>query len=95
MACDAKTYHGLTDVMMRGIRIDLHQMGMSLPDGDQGIIVNQEYGVQVEFIYSNPELVLTVRIVEKPFFVPCSLIYGRLDQAIERRKMGHDPMKGQ
>jgi hypothetical protein len=92
MACEGKKYHGLNEVMMRGIRLDLHQMGIPITEASEGVVMNQSYGVEVEYSYSDSEQSLFVRILQKPFFIPCSMIYGRLDQAIERRQMGHDPM---
>lgn len=92
MACESKKYTGLTLLMMDRIRVDMQQMGMSMGEGHTGLVVHKDFGVEAEFSYHEGDQVLHVRITQKPFFVPCTMIYGRMDQAIARHQTGHDPM---
>lgn len=95
MACEGKTYSGLTAVMLQAIRIDLGELGMVMEEAHVGIVVHKDFGVEAEYEYREEHQTLFVRINKKPFFVPCSMIYGRMDQAIARRQVSHDPMADQ
>jgi|GEM_PF-2487862 hypothetical protein len=94
MACEAKSYHGLTPPMMEAIRMDLLKMGMTMCESYVGKVNYDAFGVEAEFEYHETDRVLHVKVSQKPFFVPCSMIYGKMDQTISRHQSGHDPMDG-
>lgn len=91
MACDSKTYSGLSAAMMDAIRLDLAKMGMQMPATHEGVVAHLEFGVEVQYRFTEGESTLWVQISQKPFFVPCAMIYARLDQAVARHQMGQDP----
>lgn len=91
MACDPKTYSGLNAAMMDAIRLDLAKMGMVMPQAPEGVVAHAEFGVEVQYRFSEQENTLWVQVSQKPFFVPCVMIYSRLDQAVARHQSGMDP----
>jgi hypothetical protein len=91
MACDSKTYSGLSAATMEAIRLDLSKMGMNMPNTPEGTVAVSEFGVEVQFRFSEQAATLWVQVSQKPFFVPCAMIYARLDQAVARHQSGADP----
>jgi hypothetical protein len=55
------------------------------------VVAVVEFGVEVQYRFSEGEQTLWVMVSQKPFFVPCHMIYARLDQAVARHQMGADP----
>jgi hypothetical protein len=70
--------------MMDGIRVDLQKMGMQMPPAPEGVVMHIEFGVEAQYRFSEGDATLWVQVSKKPFFVPCGMIYSRMDQAVAR-----------
>lgn len=84
MACEPKTYGGVDATKMQQIRQELRKLGLTVPDTEQGKITSAEIGVEAEFRWDSAAQTVSVEIFQKPFFLPCGFIYGRLEQTINR-----------
>lgn len=79
---DVKEYGGITEGGLDNLRKDLQSMGITPPQGNSGTIEYQ--GVKLAINYDPPSQKLTLNIVEKPVFIPESLIWQMLDGRIQK-----------
>lgn len=86
MACDPKVYTEVSPEVMNGLRRELAGIELALPETDQGILESAAYGVKANYNFDRTSAEMSVEITHKPFFVPCSYIYGKLDEAFERAR---------
>ncbi|MGH9355461.1 MAG: hypothetical protein ACRD10_04965 [Terriglobia bacterium] len=74
---DVKEYGGITKNGIDNLRKDLQSVGITAPPGNNGEIEYQ--GVKLNIDYKPSAQTLTVRILEKPIFIPEDLIWQMLD----------------
>lgn len=86
MACDPKTYKNVTETIMNGIRTELAKIDLVLPKGDRGSIVSTAYNVTADYNWKYIAETLTIIVKTKPFFVPCSYIFKKFDEALEKAR---------
>lgn len=79
---DAKEYDGITQAGLENLRKDLQSMGIAPPQGNSGSIEYQ--GVKLDINYGPADQKLAIRIVEKPAFIPESLIWQMLDGRVQK-----------
>ena len=71
-----KTY-SLSPQQFSALRTRLLELGVTLPDGNQGNISYQ--GIVLSYAYDGTGT-LALDVVKKPMFVPASLIWEKVDQ---------------
>ncbi len=86
MTCDPRTFPDVDPEVFSGIRAELAKIDLDLPEEHEGTITSQAYGVTAAYRLDKPTNVLHVQITKKPFFVPCTYIYGKLEEAFARVK---------
>jgi hypothetical protein len=97
MACEGKAYSGICENKLAFIRKELRALGLTMPDDHEGRIHSSDIGVEAEFRYTIHIEELWIKVNEKPFFIPCSYIFARLENAIANyagpgsMDMGPDP----
>ena len=79
---DKKEYASITESGLEALKGDLRSMGIVPPDGDSGVIEYQ--GVRLAIDYEVAKRTLTIRIAEKPGFIPESLIWQLLDARVQK-----------
>ncbi|MGH9397981.1 MAG: hypothetical protein ACRD18_14170 [Terriglobia bacterium] len=79
---DTKEYQGITENGLGILKKDLQSMGITPPDGDSGTIEYQGVKLGVDFVRVAQKL--TIRILEKPSFVPESLVWQLLDGRVQK-----------
>jgi hypothetical protein len=80
----SKEYAATSREMLNCIRKDLEGMGINLPDTDNGTIDYQ--GVKLAVTYMEAEQKLSVKILEKPSFVPEGMLWQLLEARIQKCK---------
>ncbi len=70
-----KTYP-LTPQQFSALRTKLLELGVTLPAGDVGIL--EHSGITLSYSYDGTSLRL--KIEDKPFFAPTSLIWDKVDE---------------
>ena len=79
-----KTYP-LTPTQLNQLRTRLLELGVTLPDGQEGVLIHG--GIQLKYFYSpettqlfgpNQPGVLTLSIVKKPLVVPAAAIWAQV-----------------
>ncbi|MGH9358842.1 MAG: hypothetical protein ACRD22_05810 [Terriglobia bacterium] len=79
---DVKEYSGVTERGLENLRRDLQSIGITPPQENSGTIEYQ--GVKLAINYGPADQKLTVRILEKPAFIPESLVWQMLDGRIQK-----------
>lgn len=79
---DGKEYSGVTEAGIQSLRQSLQELGITVPDGDSGTVTYQ--GVKLGIDYAQAEQKLSVKILEKPAFIPESLIWQMLDARVQK-----------
>ncbi|MGH9404227.1 MAG: hypothetical protein ACRD3D_00150 [Terriglobia bacterium] len=79
---DQKVYTGVTPASLEALRSELKSMGITPPEGDSGTVTYQ--GVKLGMDYAPAAQTLTVQILDKPIFIPESLIWQLLDARIQK-----------
>ena len=74
---DCKDYNDVTREQLGKLKQKLQQMGITPPDGDSGAI--EAMGVKLTVAYDEGGQKLTVCIVEKPPFIPESMVWGQIE----------------
>lgn len=82
MACDPKAYQGICQNKMAFIRSELRMLGLTIPDDHEGRIESADIGVEAEYRYTPHTEELWLKVHAKPFFIPCTFIFARLENAI-------------
>ena len=84
MACEEKSYPNIDESSFTAIRKELSKIDLELPEDYEGEITSKAYGVTASYLFDPAIKTLKVKVVSKPFFVPCSYIYNKLSEAFER-----------
>ncbi|MGH9470036.1 MAG: hypothetical protein ACRD1N_06820 [Terriglobia bacterium] len=79
---EEKEYTGVTRATLDCLKQDLQTMGVASPEGDSGTIEYQ--GVKLSIVYDSAGEKLTVWVLQKPGFVPESLVWQLLDGRIQK-----------
>ncbi len=79
---DFKDYDGVTERGLENLRRDLQSIGITPPQGNAGTIEYQ--GVKLAINYGPADQKLTVHVIEKPAFIPESLIWQMLDGRVQK-----------
>lgn len=79
---DCKDYNNVTREQLGNLKQKLQQMGIKPPEGDRGPI--EAMGVKLTVSYDEGGQKLTVCIVEKPAFIPESMVWGQIEGSIKR-----------
>jgi len=74
---DCRRFEGITPDRFESLRQGLQQKGVKLPDGGNGIV--EAMGVKLSVAYVAAENALDICIVEKPVFIPSSLVWARVE----------------
>lgn len=77
-----KEYNGVTEAGLAELKQELQSMGITPPDGTTGTIEYQ--GVKLALDYAPATQRLAIRILQKPSFVPESMIWQLLDARIQK-----------
>ncbi len=97
MACEGKSYSGICENKLAFIRKELRALGLAMPDHHEGRIHSADIGVEAEYRYTLHAEELYIKVHSKPFFIPCSYIFARLENAMtnysgpDSLDMGPDP----
>lgn len=81
MACDPKSFHGVTPAIFNCLRGKLQSAGYDVP-GTSGTI-HGPMGIVIAFRFDEANSVLHTHVKAKNFLVPCSRINAELDKAIQ------------
>lgn len=79
---DGKEYSGVTEAAMQCLRQGLQELGVTVPDGNSGSISYQ--GVMLDINYAPDSQALSLKIQQKPAFIPESLIWQMLDARVQK-----------
>jgi hypothetical protein len=74
---DSRRFEGITPEIVERLKQGLQQKGIKPFDGHSGII--EAMGVKLSVDYRAAEQALDVRILEKPAFVPESLVWSQVE----------------
>lgn len=74
---DCKDYNDVTREQLGKLKQKLQQMGVTVPDGDNATI--EVMGVKLTVAYDESGSKLTICIVEKPAFIPESMVWGQIE----------------
>lgn len=86
MACEKVTYSGVNAQVLENVRRELANIELTLPTSDSGELVSTAYGVTAAYEYVSTAETFSVQVTNKPFFVPCSYIHKKLEEAMARAK---------
>ncbi|HET6512824.1 MAG TPA: hypothetical protein VFH43_11570 [Candidatus Kapabacteria bacterium] len=81
MACEPIIVHGVTQKVMAGAQDKLRSFGMDMPTMPSGTI--SQMGVKASYIWDEASATLTVTVHDKPMFISCSMIEGRIRDAVK------------
>ncbi|MGH9447352.1 MAG: hypothetical protein ACRD3O_16700 [Terriglobia bacterium] len=81
---NSKDYSGIARATLDCLKNDLRSMGIDPPNGDAGAIEYQ--GVKLSISYAEDGQKLSIRIANRPSFVPESLVWQLLDGRIQKCK---------
>ena len=74
---DRRRFEGITPEKLEKLKQGLQRSGIKLPEGASGII--EAMGVKVSMNYLAAENALDLCIVEKPSFIPSSLVWAQVE----------------
>jgi hypothetical protein len=74
---DSKRFDGITPEIVERLKQGLQQKGIKPFDGDNGTI--EAMGVKLSVDYHAAEQALDIRILEKPAFIPDSLVWAQVE----------------
>ena len=80
---EAKSYTKIPPKYFVKIRKLLASKGVTMPEGNTGMIKNDKLGIDLGFTYDGLD-VLTIQIVKKPFLIPASMIWNELEKAFKQ-----------
>jgi hypothetical protein len=78
---DCRRYEGITEEKMEQVKQGLAKSGIKPPDGPVGVI--EAMGVKVSMNYVAADQALDVCIVDKPLFIPDSLIWAQIESPLK------------
>lgn len=88
MSCENKVYQNINPDAFEGIRKELGKINLDLPEAHAGTVTSSSYGVTADYKFDPEAQTMQLQVTDKPFFMPCSLIYKKLTEAIERVQNG-------
>lgn len=74
---DCRRFEGITPEKLAKLKETLEKGGIKVPEGGNGIIAAM--GVKVSVSYVEAENVLTICILDKPAFIPSSLVWSQVE----------------
>ena len=83
MMDDCRRFEGITPEKLENLRQGLQRSGIRLPEGGNGII--EAMGVKVSVTYLATENALDICIVERPPFIPSSLVWAQVEAPLRNR----------
>ena len=78
---DCRRYEGITKERLDGLRQGLLRTGITLPEDGNGVV--EAMGVRLSLAYVPAEEALSVCILEKPSFIPTSLVWGQVEAPLK------------
>jgi hypothetical protein len=78
--CDPITYHNITKNVFDSLKNTIVSAGIKVPEGNEGEI--EGYGVKGHFKWDGASN-LTVTVIDKPLVLPCGIITGRFNDAVQ------------
>lgn len=78
---DCRRYEGVTAEKMEQVKQGLLRSGIKLPDGPSGMI--EAMGVKVSVNYVAADQALDVCIIERPGFIPDTLIWAQIESPLK------------
>jgi hypothetical protein len=78
---ECKDYSDVTREQLGRLKQKLQQMGITPPEGDNGTI--EAMGVKLTVAYDEGGQKLRVCIVEKPAFIPESMVWGQIEGSLK------------
>ena len=82
MPDNCKEYPGITRERINKFRAETEKSGQPLPPGDSFVI--EKSGVKISLEYSEAAQTLKVCILEKPGFIPDSMVWTIIDDQMRR-----------
>ncbi|HEY6292365.1 MAG TPA: hypothetical protein VI455_12515 [Terriglobia bacterium] len=80
---DCRRYEGITPEKLEQLKQRMLDSGIQPPEGDGGLV--EAMGVKVSVSYLAVEQALSVCIVERPVFIPASLVWAQLEAPLKVR----------
>ena len=74
---DSRRFEGVTPEIIERLKQGLQQKGIKPFEGDSGTI--EAMGVKLVVNYHSAEQALEIRILEKPAFIPESLVWAQVE----------------
>jgi len=74
---DCRRYEGITPEKLEQLKQRMTEVGIRPPDGDSGLI--ESMGVKLSLTYQLLEQALNICIVERPGFIPASLVWAQVE----------------
>jgi len=74
---DSRRFEGVTPEIIERLKQGLQQKGIRPFEGDSGTI--EAMGVKLVVNYHSAEQALEIRILEKPAFIPESLVWAQVE----------------
>lgn len=78
---DCRRYEGVTAEKLERVKQGLARNGITLPDGPNGLI--EAMGVKVSVNYVAADQALDVCIIERPMFIPDTLIWAQIESPLK------------
>lgn len=78
---DCRRFEGITAEKLERLKQGLQQRGVKLPEGGNGII--EAMGVKLSVAYVAAENALDICIVEKPAFIPSSVVWAQVEAPLK------------
>lgn len=78
---DCRRYEGITREKLNALREDMLRTGITLPEDGNGLV--EAMGVKLSLSYVPAEQALDVCIIEKPSFIPTSLVWGQVEAPLK------------
>ena len=82
MPDNCKEYSGITRAAVGKLRDEAAKGGVTLPAGDSFTL--EKSGVKLSVEYTESAQTLKICIVEKPMFIPDTMVWGIVDDQVKR-----------
>lgn len=76
MACEPIILNDITPKLFDDIKGKLSSFGVNLPEGPRGSV--DKMGFKANFEWEEATATLTITILDKPFYITCSMIEERI-----------------
>jgi hypothetical protein len=77
---DCRRFEGITPEKLESLRQELARLGITVPADGNGTV--EAMGVKLSVAYTASELALEVCILEKPSFVPDTLVWAQVEKPL-------------